>query len=471
MLNVRKAAGVPCPARLTAAAAPTHTSTTTQLGETGTFAHMTSDLLASASRKVRRHLLPFLIVCYFVSYLDRVNIGFAALTMNADLGIGPQAYGFVAGIFFAGYCLFEVPSNVILARVGARVWIARIMITWGLVSMAMAFVTGPTSLAITRFLLGVAEAGFFPGIIYYLTRWVPASERAATVSVFMAAVPVSALIGAPVSGLILDVTHGMGGLKGWQWLFILEALPAVLLGIAALFVLKDEPHQASWLTRQEAAALAQTIAVEETARAQAHGSSLKTALTSPRVLLLSAVYFGIVAGLYSLTFWTPQIVKAFGLSNTMTGVVSALPFLAGALVMPLWGRHSDRTGERLWHVALPCFVGAAGLIAGTFVSVPAAALAALIVAALGIFAALPTFWTLPTAFLSGAAAAAGIALVNSIGNLGGFVGPYVVGWLKTQGLETGEAVAAISALIALSGVLALASGSGAVRPAPQSART
>lgn len=421
---------------------------------------MTDQALARASQKVRRRLLPFLIVCYFVSYLDRVNIDFAALTMNKDLGIGPEAFGFIAGIFFAGYCLAEVPSNLALARFGARRWIARIMITWGLISMATALATGPVSLGIARFMLGVAEAGFFPGIIFYLTRWVPAKERAITVSAFMAAVPVSALIGAPLSGYILDATHGLSGLAGWQWLFIIEAAPAVVLGIAALFVLKDKPEDARWLSTEEAAALSSTIAAEEAERSARHGFTLRQALTSPRILALSLVYFGIVAGLYSVTFWTPQIVKAFDLSNTQTGFVAAIPFLAGALVMVPWGRHSDRTRERVWHVALPSFVGAAGLIGGTLSSEPVLAMAALVVAAIGIFAALPTFWTLPTALLSGTAAAGGIALINSIGNLGGFVGPYAVGWLKGAGLTTGSAVACIAVFMLISGVAALLAGRG-----------
>ena len=414
---------------------------------------MQTPALTSASAKVRRRLIPFLILCYFVSYLDRVNIGFAGLTMNADLGIGPEAFGFTAGIFFLGYCLFEVPSNVMLARFGARIWIARIMITWGLVSMATAFVTGATSLAVARFLLGVAEAGFFPGIIYYLTRWVPAAERARTVSAFMVAVPVSALIGAPLSGWILDAFQDAGGLKGWQWLFIVEALPAVLLGVAAYFFLDDRPDDARWLTADERAALAQIIAEEDQAKAAAHGMTLRDALTDLRILCLSLVYFGIVCGLYSLTFWTPQIVKAFGFSNTATGFVAAVPFLFGAAAMIFWGRHSDKTGERVWHVALPSFLGAAGLMAGSLVSEPAFALLALTVAALGIFAALPTFWTLPTAILSGTAVAGAIALINSIGNIGGFAGPYVVGWLKGAGFETGAAVAAIASVMVLCGVV------------------
>ena len=417
---------------------------------------MQNPALTSASRKVRLRLIPFLILCYFVSYLDRVNIGFAALTMNADLGIGPEAFGFTAGIFFLGYCLFEVPSNVMLARFGARLWIARIMITWGLVSMAMAFVTGPLSLAAARFLLGVAEAGFFPGIIFYLTRWVPAGDRASTVSAFMVAVPVSALIGAPLSGWILDAFNGVAGLQGWQWLFIVEALPAVLLGVVVLFFLDDKPEDARWLTADERAALAGTITEEDRAKPASGHMTLRQALTDGRVLSLSLVYFGIVCGLYSLTFWTPQIVKAFGYSNLQTGFIAAIPFLAGALVMNAWGRHSDKSGERVWHVALPSFLGAMGLMAGALVSEPALALLALTVAALGIFAALPAFWTLPTAMLSGTAAAGAIALINSIGNTGGFAGPYVVGWLKGAGLSSGAAVAAIASVMVLSGVVALA---------------
>jgi MFS transporter, ACS family, tartrate transporter len=416
---------------------------------------MPYEALTSASRKVRQRLIPFLILCYFVSYLDRVNVGFAALTMNADLQLGPEAFGFAAGIFFLGYCLFEVPSNVMLARFGARVWIARIMVTWGLVSMGMAFVKDAESLAVMRFLLGVAEAGFFPGIIYYLTRWVPAGDRARTVSAFMVAVPVSALIGAPLSGWILDAFQGAGGLKGWQWLFIIEAIPAVVLGVAAYFFLDDKPQDARWLSADERTALTETIAIEDRAKSAAGQMTLRQALTDVRVLALSLVYFGIVCGLYSLTFWTPQIVKAFGVSNTQTGLITAVPFLAGALVMTAWGRHSDETNERVWHVALPSFLGAAGLIAGALVSEPAFALLALTVAALGIFAALPTFWTLPTAMLSGTAAAGAIALINSIGNIGGFAGPYVVGWLKGAGFETGAAVAAIASVMILSAVVVL----------------
>jgi len=418
-----------------------------------------SATLQRASAKVRRHLLPFLILCYFVSYLDRVNISFAALTMNADLGIGPEAFGLIAGIFFAGYCLAEVPSNIILARVGARVWIARIMVTWGLASVALAFAQGPISLGVLRFLLGLAEAGFFPGIIFYLARFVPGPERGRTISTFMAAVPVSVALGSQMSGIILDCLDGAGGLKGWQWLFILEALPAVLLGFVAYFVLRDTPQEAAWLSSDEAQALTNAIKQEE-AHAGREGTSLREALTSPRVWALSLVYFGLVVGLYGLTFWTPQIVKCFGLSNFETGFVAAVPPLFGALVMVPWGEHADRTGERVWHVAIPCFVGTAGLIAGGFATSPALALAALSVGAMGVFAGLPNFWPLPAALLTGTAAAAGIALINSVGNIGGFIGPTMIGWLKAAGFTSGEATAAIAVFMATSGVVVLILGEG-----------
>ncbi len=414
----------------------------------------------AASAKVRRRLLPFLIVCYFAAYLDRVNVGFAALTMNADLGIGPEAFGFTAGIFFLGYCLFEVPSNLALAKFGARTWIARIMITWGLVSVSMAFVTGVWSLSIVRFFLGVAEAGFFPGIIFYLTRWVPAHERAAMISMFMTAIPISNLIGAPVSGAILDAFNGVAGLKGWQWLFILEALPSIILGCLAFRYLANSPADARWLEPAERDALTAAIAAEDTARDSVRTYTLREAITDRRVLALSLVYFGIATGMYGLTFWLPQIVKGFGLDNTQTGLVSAIPYLFAALSMFLWGRHSDRTGERIWHIALPCLIGGAAMIAGTAAASPAFALAALTIAAMGIFMALPTFWTLPTALLTGTAAAGGIALINSIGNIGGFTGPYLVGWMKGQGYASDVAVASLACFAIASGALVIALGHG-----------
>ena len=379
--------------------------------------------LERANAKVRQRLVPFLVVCYFAAYLDRVNVGFAALTMNKDLGIGPEAFGFTAGIFFLGYCLFEVPSNVLLARFGARRWIARIMITWGLVSACMAFVTDIWSLSIVRFLLGVAEAGFFPGIIFYLSRWVPSRERAGVISIFMAAVPISNLAGAPISGFLLDSFEGVYGLKGWQWLFMLEALPSIVLGIAAFKILTDMPADAHWLAPGECDALVKKIAAENAARERIKTYTLREALTDYRILALGITYFGIATGMYGLSFWLPQIVKGFGLSNSETGLITAVPYVFAAAAMFVWGAHSDRTRERVWHIALPCFIGGGAMIAGTTISGNAPALFCLTFAAIGIFSALPMFWTLPTALLTGTAAAGGIALINAIGNIGGFIGP------------------------------------------------
>jgi len=418
----------------------------------------TAETLARASGKVRRHLLPLLVVCYFAAYLDRVNVGFAALTMNADLGLSAEAFGFTAGIFFLGYCLFEVPSNILLEKFGARVWIARIMITWGLISASMAFVTSVTGLSIARFLLGVAEAGFFPGIVFYLMFWVPAAERARIVTIFMAAVPVSNLIGAPISGWILDAFAGAGGLKGWQWLFLLEALPSLVLGIAVFWLLPDRPRDAAWLTPNERDVLERQIASEIAQRERIQKFSVAEALTHPRVLALSLVYFGIVTGMYGLSFWLPQIVKGFGFSNTATGFISAIPYLAAAGAMVAWGRRSDVRRERVWHIALPAFVGGAALIASTAVTHVVPAMALMTIAAAGIFTALPVFWTLPTALLTGAAAAGGIALINAIGNIGGFIGPYLVGWLQGQGLSSHIAVASLACFALLAGLIVLAIG-------------
>lgn len=414
--------------------------------------------LARASQKVRVYLLPFLMVSYFAAYLDRVNVGFAALEMNTDLGLGAEAFGFAAGIFFLGYVLFEVPSNLALRRFGARIWIARIMVTWGLVSLAMAWVTDITSLVIVRFLLGVAEAGFFPGIIYYLTYWVPAKERAHVVSLFMVAVPVSSVLGAPLSGWILDAFQGVGGLKGWQWLFVIEAVPSIVLGVMAFFVLPDKPRDARWLRDDEKRSLEAKIEAEIRLRESLHSFTLKQAVKTPRVIALSLIYFGLVTGMYGLSFWMPQILKSFGLTNTEAGFLTAVPFLGASIFMILWGRHSDMVGERIWHIVLPAFVGGAALVACTQVSGLLPSLALLTIAAVGVFTALPLFWTLPTALLSGAAAAGGIALINSIGNVGGFAGPYLIGWIKASGFETSVAVASLASFAILAGLLVLAIG-------------
>jgi len=404
--------------------------------------------------KVSARLVPFLIVCYFVAYLDRVNVSFAALTMNKDLGLSASAFGFGAGIFFVAYFLFEVPSNLFLERVGARKWIARIMFTWGLLSGGMAFIGGETSFYVVRVLLGIAEAGFFPGIIFYLTLWFPAVYRARIVGYFMAAIPLSTVIGAPVSGLLLAL-DGFLGLKGWQWLFVLEAAPALILSVVVVFYKKNRPADATWLQPDERAWLVGRLEDERLQRETVRRYSVREALLNPKVLALSLVYFGAVATNYGLSFFLPQIVKAFGVSDFQAGLVAALPYIVGVVSIVFWGRRSDRKLERRFHLAFPLFVASAGIGISTALDDPTMKMAALSVAGFGIFGCLPVFWTFPAAFLSGAAAAGGIALINSIGNLAGFAGPYAMGRIKdltgsyTGGLLSLSAVGLIAMVIVL----------------------
>jgi ACS family tartrate transporter-like MFS transporter len=402
----------------------------------------------SAVRKAAWRLLPFLCLCYTVNFLDRVNVGFAALSMNADLGFSPSVFGIGAGIFFAGYILFEIPSNLALQRFGARIWIARIMISWGIVATAMALVHNEASFYALRFLLGVAEAGFFPGIILYLTYWFPARERARIVSLFMAAVPLATVIGGPVSGALLEM-HGLLGLAGWHWLFIIEGLPAIVLGVIVLFFLDDRPGDARWLTPAERKALSATLAAEAEATRDVGYAELGQALTRPRVLVLGLIYFCIVTGLYGIGFWMPQVIQTFGLDPLRIGFLTAIPYLVAACGMVLWGTRSDRTGERIWHIALPLLLGGAAF-AWSAVSGPLGlTMLALTLATLGVHAAIGTFWSLPTAILTGTGAAAGLALVNSIGNLAGLVSPTAIGVIKQA---TGSFTAA---LLFLAGALLL----------------
>ncbi|WP_024511348.1 MFS transporter [Bradyrhizobium sp. ARR65] len=401
-------------------------------------AQETTTFATTALAKVTKRLVPFLIVCYFVAYLDRVNVGFAALTMNQDLGLSQTAFGFGAGIFFIAYFIFEVPSNLLLERFGARKWIARIMLSWGILSGLMAFIpniaraTGlgnETTFYLLRVLLGAAEAGFFPGIIFYLTLWFPTEYRARIVGYFMAAIPLSTVIGAPISGLLLYL-HGGLGLAGWQWLFIIEAVPAIILAGVVFFYLTDRPTEATWLTSDERSWLAEKLLAERRQRDAVRQYTVMEALFNPKVIGLSLVYFGAVATNYGLSFFLPQIVKAFGLNTFLTTLVSAAPYLVGVLGMIWWGRRSDHVGERRFHTAVPLFVAAAGIAISTVLDDPTLKMVAFSIAGFGIFACLPVFWTLPTAFLSGAAAAAGIAVVNSIGNLAGFAGPFAMGWIR-----------------------------------------
>ena len=409
-------------------------------------------------RKVSLRLIPFMVVLYFVAFLDRVNVGFAALTMNKDLGLTATVFGNGAGIFFIGYFIFEVPSNVALEKFGARMWIARIMITWGIVSGLMALTTGPISFYVLRFLLGIAEAGFFPGMILYLTYWFPSAYRAKIVGAFLLAIPISSIIGAPLSTALLGTS--ILGLKGWQSLFILEALPALVLGFVVLFFMTDKPEKAHWLTPAERDWLSRVLQAERKTRESVHHYTLGQALMNPRVVLFGFMYFGIVIGLYGFSFWLPQIVKGFGgLSNWQVGLITMIPSAFAAVTMYLWGRHSDKTGERVWHVFLPAVIGGTSLaISGFLTGTPALALVALTIGAMGIYAALPTFWTLPTAMLSGTAAAGGIALINSIGNLGGYFGPSFMGYLKDWTKSHTYGLIGLGACMAMSGFLALAMG-------------
>jgi ACS family tartrate transporter-like MFS transporter len=404
-------------------------------------------------RRIRRRLLPFLGLLYIVSYLDRVNVSFAKLTMNAALGIDDATYAFGAGIFFIGYFIFEVPSNLILERVGARRWIARILVTWGLISAATAFVTGPRSFVAMRFLLGVAEAGFFPGILLYLTYWFPARERARVVGWFMVAIPLSGLLGSALSGELLRLTAF--GLHGWQWMLMLEGVPAVVLGLACLAVLPDKPADAAWLEPDERDWLVTTLVAEQQAVAQAGHTTLRAALIQPRVWALALAYFGMVLALYGSNFWLPTLVSGHGLSLQSTGWITALPFLCGAPFMVWWGWHSDRHGERVCHLVAVSVLGFVGFAAASaFDSLPAQ-IVCLCLALMGVYGSLPIFWTLPTTFLAGTAAAAGLALINSLGNLAGYFGPEVVSWL-TPGGDFGRALFALGVSMLIPAIVVMA---------------
>lgn len=412
----------------------------------------------SALTKARRRLLPFLFLLYVVSYLDRVNVGFAALQMNEAIGLSDFAYSLGAGIFFLSYTLFEVPSNIILARVGARLWIARIMITWGLVSASMMFVRSASAFYILRFALGAAEAGFFPGIIYCLTRWFPSNERARAIAGFMTAVVVAGIIGGPLSGFLLSL-GGTGGLAGWQWLFVLEGLPAVVLGIVVLRVLPEQPSDASvltGLTLAERRALMSRLE-EESAAPSVVVRSFAGAVANGRVWLLAVVYFTIPVALYAMGFWLPQIIKAAADgSDTMAGVLTAIPYAVAAIGMVAVGRHSDRTGERRWHIAASAVVGGAAFAASAFVRGLVPSLAALSLAMLGLASMLGPFWTLATSQMSGVGAAAGIALVNSVGNIGGFVGPTIIGFVREATHSFSAGLVVVGVVLAAGGLLVLA---------------
>jgi D-galactonate transporter len=403
--------------------------------------------------KVTWRLIPFLFLCYVFAYLDRVNVGFAKLQMLSDLKFSETMYGLGAGIFFIGYFLMEVPSNLALHRFGARKWIARIMISWGVISAAMVFVTTPTMFYILRFFLGISEAGFFPGMILYLTYWYPASRRSKITALFMTGIPIAGVVGGPLSGWILERFNNVNGLHGWQWLFLLEAIPSIVAGVVTFFYLVDKIGDAKWLNTEEKALLQRCLA-DEQQRIEVHSAG--AAFKNGRVWVLCAGYFGIIMGLYGISFWLPTLVKASGVSSSLdVGLLTMIPYGVAAIAMVMIGRSSDKTKERRWHVAVPAIVGAAGLVISTFVPhQPVFAVASLTLATVGIFGALSQFWTIPPAFMGGAAAAAGIAIINSVGNLAGFVSPYVVGWIKDATKSTDIGLYCVAAsLIAAAAII------------------
>ncbi|MGN6667073.1 MAG: MFS transporter [Trinickia sp.] len=413
-----------------------------------------SSVEAAIYRKVSWRLLPLLLVCYLVAYLDRVNVGFAKLQIAQKLHLSDAVYCLGAGIFFLGYFLFEIPSNLILHRVGARLWIARIMVSWGVISILTMFVTTPAMFYAMRFLLGLAEAGFFPGIILYLTYWYPAHRRGRMTTWFMTAVALSGVVGGPVSGYILKSFDGLNGWQGWQWLFLLEGLPSVLAGVAVFFLLDDRIANAAWLSPAEKQLLARNIDTEQAGK---EDMPLGTVLKSGRVWLMSAIYLSFVMGLYGVSFWLPTIIKATGVKDSFTiGLLAAIPFAVAVVAMLVVARSADKLRERRWHVAVPGLAGALGLVLSVWWAHDTTlAMAALTLATAGIITALPLFWSLPTAFLAGAGAAAGIAMVNSIGNLAGFLSPYAVGWLKQTTGANDSGMYLLAVCMVLGAVLAL----------------
>lgn len=407
--------------------------------------------------RVRWRLLPFLLLAYVVAFLDRNNIGFAKLEFTRDLGMTEAAYGMAAGIFYAGYILFEVPSNLLLARIGARRTMMRILILWGLASMGTAFVSTPFQLYAMRFLLGVAEAGFFPGVLLYLTYWTPSSQRARFTSLFMLAIPVSGVIGSPLSGWIMRAFAAVPPFRGWQWLLLIEGLPACLFGIAAYYYLDDSPKEARWLTADERTVIERDLERERSAKASSSHHSLFAALGDVRFQMLTLMAFALFSASTGIFFWLPTILRNIGIVDVfLIGIVGAIPFAAGAVCQVLNGRHSDRTMERRWHTAAPALAGAAGWIAlAVGPKDPPFVVAMLALAAAGSFGAMPTFWTIPATFLSGSAAAGGIAFISTLGAVGGFVSPTVIGWIveETGSIAFGQIYLAVlltcSALVIL----------------------
>ena len=415
---------------------------------------MTHSIEHLTLKKITWRIVPFVMFAYFIAFFDRINIGFAALTMNQDLGFSSTVFGIGAGMFFIGYFLTDIPSNIILQKVGPRIWLARIMVSWGAIAACMMFVETATGFYILRFLLGVAEAGFFSGIILYLSTWFPVKRRAQVIAFFMAAAPISAMLGSPLAGTILSL-HGALGLKGWQLMFLIDAVAAIILGVFTLFYLNDRPEKNRWLSQKETEWLITTLAQERSGQGSQAKTSIWKGLTDARVLTLAVVYFGTSAGLYSLNIWSPQFIKSFGLSTFQIGFVNAIPAALSVVAMILWAKHSDKTKERTWHVVSACLLACVGFIlAGSVHSLPLA-IFALILANIGISSCKPPLWSIPSLFLNGPAAAAGLAAINSIGNLGGFAGPAVIGWLKETTGDFSLALYCVAGMLVVSALLTL----------------
>ncbi|CAA2158591.1 Putative tartrate transporter [Methylobacterium brachiatum] len=428
---------------------------------------MSDDIETRTMRRVYWRLIPFLFLLLVVNYLDRVNIGFAALRMNADLGLSASAFGFGASIFFIGYALFEVPSNLILHRVGARVWIARILVSWGLVSGCMAFVQGETSFYVLRFLLGVAEGGFLPGVVYYLTRWFPIEHRSKANSGVVTATALASVVGSPLSGAILTYMPEVLGLRSWQWMFLLEAAPAVLLGIVVLLWLTERPEAAAWLPADERAWLTRRLRDEQIGTATHGDLAFWQVVRLGRVWALAALFTCFLTALYGVLLWLPQIIKGFGgLSDVQVGLISALPFLCGGAAMLLWARHSDRTRERKWHLAASLTLGGIGLLGSAYAPNNTISFVCLCFAATGIWGGLGIFWSLTGDFLSGGARAVGIALINTLAQLGGLIGPWMTGVIRDWAGSFSAALAAMAGAAFIAALIAALLSDRMVHPAP-----
>lgn len=410
----------------------------------------------TTEKKVRWRLLPFLALLYFIAYLDRLNIGYASIAMNKDLEITSQQFGLLAGIFFIGYFLFEVPSNIFMKKFGARVWIARILVSWGIVSTLTAFAQNVTHLYILRFILGLMEAGFFPGIIFFMTGWFRKEERAKAVSLFMIAVPFTTIFGAPISGLILDHIH-WAGIQSWRWLFVLEGLPAVILGCVTFFILPNKPRDAKWLNNEEKSWLEGELEREQQETSKKHKFSMMQALTSGIIWALAFITFSKTLTVYGLGFFTPQIIKSFseGLTNFEIGLINAIPYVIATVIMIWWSKRSDKKAERRYHVAIPLFVSAIALCIFGYTSNPILAIILLSIINGASYAIYGPFWALPSLFLTGTSAAVGIAAINSIASLGGFVGPYVLGAVKDATGSVYVGLYIIAAVIVIAGIITL----------------